>query len=128
LANQTTSLALCPTRKNNTAFHSPPDIPSELRDRIVDYLHDDVKAFSPDALTCKQPLPRAQYDRSQIAVLDAVSRRTCYRFLDRTPVIVNFIRNLAMHANKCRAKKPIHASKLASDTLATLLERLFSVW
>lgn len=77
-------------------IYSPPRIPPELSDRIIDYLHDDARTLSACSLTCRDWLPRARYNRFKKLEVDAISCQGLLRLLSRTPDIGAFVRDLAI--------------------------------
>lgn len=104
-----------------------PNVPPELSDRIIDYLHDDEHALSACGLTCRSWLPRVRFNRFRDLRLDVTTCHAFLRLLSRTPDIGAFVRNLAITCHMRYSRRFPRCVTWDRKTLTALVSRLSNV-
>lgn len=113
--------------EDDTRLYSAPRVPPELSDRIIDYLHDDVRALSACGLVCREWLPRARFNRFQNTTVDVTACAALLKILARTPDIGALVHSLTIRPPIVRVRDRTtrtHTPKWTDGTLATLFEWL----
>ncbi|KII91343.1 hypothetical protein PLICRDRAFT_51514 [Plicaturopsis crispa FD-325 SS-3] len=109
---------------------SPSQVPSEIIDEIIDYLHDDVDALRACALTCRVMLPASRYHLFSSITVHSQSIETSHRRIagSHGPLVsfASYARNISLCGFDCRSWK--RGSPLARlRSLVPLLPAIDSV-
>lgn len=100
-------------------------LPAELSDRIVDFLHDDTRALSACSLTCRSWLPPARYHRWYHTRLECARLLRFMGLLVDTPCLASFISRLDFYDSRGSFRRRIgRLQNFQADEFDLLLELL----